>query len=267
MSMVLIPVPDHGGHDHEELFREAMDQVRSGVELVVTTFNSFVETVNDRLNYLKGASLLTPITPWPSGIVLFIEYFMGQIRTTVNRAIEMVTDSMERSTPVLSLMRSSFEWITEVQTPLSDLSATVTEPRDLNMYHWSGGAASAYRDKATDQRAAVDQCSHLAAGMSEWLFSIAESNVSYAVELAGMLTDMAGKLTAALGEAATIAGLPWAVEQVSQALSALVTAVQNNLLEIGNRLVEAVGNIRELTSMMGDHRSLPGGKWPEATAG
>jgi hypothetical protein len=41
----------------------------------------------------------------------------------------------------------------------------------------------------------------------------------------------------------------------------------NTLLTIGQRFVDALGNVRDLATQVGDHSKLPGGRWPQAVSG
>lgn len=250
--------------DYEDLFRDALEQVREGARLVTDGFHTLVATVNRAIEMFDRGSVFAP---WSKGVVLWLQHGLDQIRTHVQEAIEIVDRVLERSTPVLSLVVMSFSWVTRVQTPLSDLASTMTSPRDQNLYHWSGAAASIYHDKAGVQRAAVEQSSSNAAFISEWLCGIVESNVDYMVALVEMLTSLARKLTAAAGEAAGVVTAPWAVQQASEVTSGIITDLLDVLVMIGQQFVEVVGNIRDLESQSGDHSALPGGQWPQAIAG
>jgi hypothetical protein len=268
-ALVMKGAGDVGDAEYvEDLLRTAFDQVREGVQMVRENFESLITVVNQAIDFLNRIGL---IPGWPFLVSHWLKHnlegTLGRIQVTVIEAINKAEEALEHSTPIISLIISSFRWITEVQTPLSDLSSVVSSPRDQNMYSWSGAAASAYHDKVSAQQGAVDQSMNLAAQMSNWLIDIAMSNVDYAVELAKMLSDLAGKLIVAVGEAATVAGVPWALEQASEALSEVLASGLKILVEVGLRLVEAVGNIQDLQSQAGDHSALPGGRWPQAVAG
>jgi hypothetical protein len=252
----------------EDLLREAFEQVREGVQEVKEGIESLIAVVNQAIDTLNRMGL---IPGWPFLVAHWLKHHLegtlGRIQATVIEAIDKAEEALEHSTPIISLIISSFRWISEVKTPLSDLSSVVSSPRDQNMYSWSGDAASAYHDKVSAQQGAVDQSTNLASWMSGWLVDIATSNAEYATELAKMLSDLAGKLIVAAGEAATVAGVPWALEQASDAMSDVLSSTLKILEEIGLRLVEAVGNIQDLQSQVGDHSALPGGRWPQAVAG
>jgi hypothetical protein len=38
-------------------------------------------------------------------------------------------------------------------------------------------------------------------------------------------------------------------------------------ISIGQRFIDALGNVRDLGTQVGDHSRLPGGNWPEAVRG
>jgi hypothetical protein len=152
-------------------------------------------------------------------------------------------------------------------TPVSELSSKTTTKENINLTSWNGAASSAYNEVAAGQKAAVDESINKAKFASDWLFTIAKSNVEYAVSLAKTLTGAVGKLVAALADAETVVGIPWAVEQLSDGIAGIVTEGLNRLLEMANRFVEVVGNIRNVTAQVGDHSKFPGGRWPEAVRG
>ncbi|WP_349876294.1 hypothetical protein ABIH81_19330 [Micromonospora sp. HUAS YX12] len=100
--------------------------------------------------------------------------------------------------------------------------------------------------------------------ISQWLFKIARSNVDYAVELAKIVTGLAGKLAQAATEASTVIDIPWAISTLAKSVGDLVTAGLNTLLTVGQRFMDALGNIRDIATQVGDYSKLPGSQWPQA---
>ncbi|MGC4750580.1 hypothetical protein ACLQ28_33700 [Micromonospora sp. DT201] len=66
---------------------------------------------------------------------------------------------------------------------------------------------------------------------------------------------------------ATVIDLPWAISTLAESVGDLVAAGLDVLLTIGQRFVDALGNIRDIATQVGDHSKLPGGRWPEAVKG
>lgn len=241
--------------EYGEPFNKAFDQIRSGIDEAVGEFNQIVERLND------WRWLLGPVTVW------WIKSNLDTVRGALDAVLDRVDNALEHQLPVLSLINISFRWVNDVKTPVSDLSFVTTEPVNENLAKWSGDASSAYQAKAGKQKAAVDETVLKAEFISQWLFKIAKANVDYAVQLAKIVTSLAGKLAQAASEAATVFALPWAVETLADSVGDLVQAGLDTLLTIGQRFVEAVGNVRDIATQVGDYSKLPGGKWPEAVRG
>ncbi|SCG38307.1 hypothetical protein [Micromonospora coxensis] len=241
--------------EYGEPFNKAFDQIRSGIDEAVGEFNQIVERLND------WRWLLGPVTVW------WIKSNLDTVRGALDAVLDRVDNALEHQLPVLSLINISFRWVNDVKTPVSDLSFVTTEPVNENLAKWSGDASSAYQAKAGKQKAAVDETVLKAEFISQWLFKIAKANVDYAVQLAKIVTSLAGKLAQAASEAATVFALPWAVETLADSVGDLVQAGLDTLLTIGQRFVDAVGNVRDIATQVGDYSKLPGGKWPEAVRG
>jgi hypothetical protein len=82
---------------------------------------------------------------------------MIKVRTVLSELQEMIRYALEHQTPVISMIRAGFRWINEVKLPVSEMSNASTEPMDNYLPSWTGDAATAYKDKALRQRAAIDE--------------------------------------------------------------------------------------------------------------
>lgn len=247
--------PPSSDIEYRAPFLKAFEEVRTGVKKAIEEFNKIVDEVKHWAWLLGGAAL------W------WIKNNLDAVREGLQKIIDRVRYAFAHELPVLSLITTSFSWVNEVKGPVSELSFTTTEPRDENLAKWTGDAASSYRDKANKQKAAVDETVAKAEFISQWLFKIAQANVDYAVELAKIVTSLAGKLTQAAITATTVIDIPWAIDTLAKSTGDLVTAGLDNLLSIGDRFVDALGNVRDLATQVGDHSKLPGGRWPEAVRG
>ncbi|MEU1964384.1 hypothetical protein ABZ541_04940 [Micromonospora sediminicola] len=238
--------------EYGEPFNKAFDQIRSGIDGAIGSFNEIVERVNEH-RWLLG----------PAGL-WWIKQNLDATRRAMNTVLDQVDHALERQVPVLSLINVSFRWVNNVKTPVSELPFTATEPRSDNIAKWSGDAAIAYNAKATKQKAAIDESVLKAEFISQWLFKIARSNIDYAVELAKIVTGLAGKLAQAATEASTVIDIPWAISTLAKSVGDLVTAGLNTLLTVGQRFMDALGNIRDIATQVGDYSKLPGSQWPQA---
>lgn len=231
---------------------DAFQQISDGMDTIVAKFSQTIDNVN-RVRWMLGIT-----AQW------WISHRLGEVRDELNKIIEVVEYAAEHQLPVLSLISTSFNWVHDVKTPISDLSFQTTEPANENMYKWSGDAATAYNTKAGGQKAAVDETVVKAEFISQWLFAIAKENVDYAAGLATIVTDLAGDFTQAAANTATVIGIPWAIDTLAESTGKLVTAGLNNLIDIGQRFIDAVGDVRDIATQVGDHTRLPDGAWPQA---
>lgn len=243
-------------------FNQAFEKIKEGIKQAIAKFNELVEKVKDKwwLFALGGAA--------GAAAALYVKQGLDKCRDALEQLIEKVNYAIEHQTPVLSLIIASFRWISQVQTPVSELSTLVTRPENENLAKWSGDASTSYRvNKLPEQKGAVDDATAKAAFVSKWLFSIAKSNVDYAVKIAEIVTKFVESLVALVVKAATVVGIAEAAGELGDLAGSVVKDGFTLLTEIGKKLIAALGDVRDLWSEAGDHTKLPGGKWPEAVVG
>jgi uncharacterized protein YukE len=247
--------PPVGDIEYGAPFNAAFQQIQEGAKKAVDAFNDLVEKVH-KWSWLLGGPAL-----------LWIKHNLEKVRSALQTVLEKVKYALEHQAPVLSLIDVSFRWVREVKTPVSELSFVITDPVDEDLVAWTGDAARAYNRKAAQQKDAVDETVAKAEFISQWLFKIAKSNVDFAAALAKMVTAVASKIVEALGDASGVVTLPMVANALGKAVGDLVTAGLDALITIGQRFVEALGNVRDLATQVGDHSKLPAGRWPEAVRG
>jgi len=247
--------PPTGADELTGPFNTAFEQITQGFHDAVEAYNKIVHTVNH--------------WSWAFGLAAgwWIKHGLDQVRAGLETVQEKVAYAVDHQIPVLSLINTSFSWISAAKTPISELSFQTTEPRDENMAKWTGDAASSYNGKATKQKAAVDEAVTKSEFISQWLFKIAKSNVDFVVALAKIVNDIAGKLVQAAVDATTVIDIPWAIDKLSDSIGTLVKGLLDTIAQVGQRFVEALGNVRDIATQVGDHSKLPGGNWPEAVRG
>lgn len=244
-----------GPEEYTEPLNTAFDAMREGVKRAVDAFNGLVEKVKDWA-WLMGTAT-----------IYWIKTNLDKARAVLDTLVEKAEYAAQHQLPVISLISTSFAWIQKVKTPVSQLSFYVTEPADEQLAKWSGDTASSYQAKTAKQRAAIDETVVKAEFISQWLFKIAKANVDYAAELAKIVTAFAGHCFDALIEAAGVVTIPWAVDTLGDAAGMILENELNVLVSIGQRFVDALGNVRDLGTQVGDHSKLPGGGWPPAVRG
>jgi hypothetical protein len=241
--------------DYSEPLNRAFAQIDAGVELAIATFNDIVDQVRRWF-----WSVAPPVLLW-------VRRRLGEVREALREVVDRVERAAEHQAPVLALISTSFAWLEQVRMPVSGCVSAIAEPADDRFVAWTGDAATAYATKVDRQLAAAAEVAERADFISRWLFDIARANVDYAIELARIVTALAGKLVEAAIEIGTVIDIPWAIEALSEATGDLVRAGLDNLLRIGERFVDAIGNVRDVQAKLSDHSRLPGGHWPQAVHG
>jgi hypothetical protein len=241
--------------DYVGPFEAFMQQIRDGFDKAVQAFRDIIDQID------KWAWAMGVATSW------MIKDAVDRCAEGIKRLAEFVNQAVEHHTPVVSLMIASFRWTGQVKGPVSNLSIDTTRYANDNLYTWSGAAASAYNDKAGLMKGAVDECAARSEFMAGWLFTVTKSNVEYAKTLAGIVTFVTGKLVEGLSQAGTVIGIPFVCETLGECAGALTEKALNVLLEIGSRLVDALGDVRDVQGSLKDNSRLPNGAWPQVVTG
>ncbi|TQM85299.1 hypothetical protein FHX81_7778 [Saccharothrix saharensis] len=236
---------------------EAFDKVKRAVEEMTTKFDE----VTDKLSSPEVALVLGPV---PLYLTRNDVEDLGEL---VQKVIDLADYAVQHHLPVVSLINQSFNWLENVKAPMSEMSSRTSVWRDQDFEYWREAAGFAYRTKATAQQGAIDDIAAKAEFISKWLFEIAQANVNYMVELAGIAAEVAGKVAQLAVKAGTIVLLPLAAADAADIVGNLVDKGLKNLVKEADRFMATLGKIREVESQLADYTKFPGGKWPEAVAG
>jgi hypothetical protein len=239
--------------DYTRPLNQFFDQVKQGLDQVINAFKKIVDEINDN-RFLLGP------------IMYAIRSGLDQVHTLLGKVYALMQYAVEHQVPVVSLIEQSFNWVNNVEKPVSDMSSIADESLDPNLAYWSGGAADAYHGKAAAQKDAIDDTVTKANFISGWLMEIAKSNVEYMKELASVVANIAGAFAQAVIDAASVMDIQSAVDTLAGTVGKLVEAGINDLVAAGQRFVAALSDARDIDSQVGDHTKLPGGKWPQAVA-
>ncbi len=235
-------------------FYRSVDSVRTGIQQIIDGFNRLVDEIRHKAWLLGGAALL------------WIKHKLDDARGGLQRIIDKGRYLVEHSTPVVSLIMTSFGWLNDVQKPASATAGRVPLKGDKLVY-WKGAAAEAYNGKLPFQQAAASDMATKADFISTWLFTIAKANVEYAVKMAEYVSLVAGAIAQAAIDAASVFGIIEAVNAVADAAGLLVEKALNQLFGIASRVVDLLKNARDATASINNVEKLvgpPAGTWPQA---
>lgn len=255
--------PTGSATDYTGPFDEFSKQIQEG-------FNNAVEKVKeiyDNLNSWKIRIALGVGGAVGAGVAWAIKNALEKLADGMERLKEFVEELIKHHTPIISLIIQSFEWTNKVKGPISNLSHETTKNASDNMYHWTGPAASAYKDKAALMKGAVDEITARSEFMSKWLFTITKTNVEFVRKLAEIVTFVLGKLADAAAKAGSVIGLPLLGQTIGDAAGGITEKALNVLIQKGVDLISALGNLRDVEGALQDNTKLPNGAWPQVVRG
>lgn len=233
------------------------DKVRDLIRQIIAKFNAGVNHIND--NRFVLGPLMIPI-----------KNSLDKVRDGLAKVQKLVAYALEHEVPIVSLVYQCFNWVNEIKRPLTGVYTQQNfhagQPpayHNENLAEWQGPAKTVYSEKVSAQTDAIAAMEKKADDISKWLLDIAQANVNYMTQLAQLVTRFLGDLTAAAIDAGSIVDLLQAVDKLATTVGNLVTNSLNLLVQIGDRVIQTFGQIRDLQSWMSD-QSLPAGKWPQA---
>jgi len=235
-------------------FNASIEQTRTGIDQIITGFNNLVDEVRGKAWLLGGA------------VMLWIKSKLDDVREAVRKLIDKANYMIEHSTPIVSLILTSFDWLTDVQHPASAAAGRVPV-KDDKLVYWKGEASDAYNNELPFQQGAANDMAAKADFISTWLFTIAKANVDYAVKMAENISMLAGEITQAAVDAASVFGVIEAINACAGAAGALVENALNTLFGIANRVVDLLKNARDASASINNVEKLagpPSGTWPQA---
>ncbi|GAA3769725.1 hypothetical protein GCM10022225_65660 [Plantactinospora mayteni] len=248
--------PQGSASEHTSAIERAVNQIRENITKIVEKVNAGIDNANSGWFWLSPA------------VKLWITRSIDKLNEALDKILKHAREVLAHYTPVLSLVNISFHWLDAVKKPVSNMSSEVQRSANANLAYWEGGTASYYKEEVKPpQKDAVDALAAKAGFISEWLYGIAMSNVTFVTELSTVIGTILGEITAAALESATIINIPWAIDRLAAAVGALVETAVNTLLSIAKRIVEAGENVRKTVSDRVDYGKFPSGAWPQAVKG
>jgi hypothetical protein len=254
-------------------FRAGTQVLEDGLGKIQTEWDNMIRRIQDLIarvqQELDKSHWWDKLAEWFTDdikdAVAKINKLVEEVRRKVDTILEAVRKAIHGSFPVLSLFDVGLNWGTKVDIPLSDMSPDMTGSGKIDS--WRGPAKLTYEKRVQDQIDAVDNSVEKVKSTANWLARVAQANTAYMVELGDRIAEVVGALVAVVVDTAETAS--GALTQVIEALGhssefvgTVVVQETQYLSNLANRLAEVVTQITELATEYGDHRGLPGGKWP-----
>lgn len=241
-------------NDLADKFARFLAKMQRAVKKIIKAFKKLVDNVRH----------------WWTSFDISASYLINRalnaIAEGIRKATEYVRQFLKRSTPMISLILASFDWLSRVKQPVSELQNQIksSEQATENIEKWKSDASDAYNMRKGEQLAALGEIKTDADVVSEWLDNVAKSNVSFAGKLASHLGKLAVRLLATAGEAESVVGIPLALQQANDVVNETVEMVGTALEGTVDMFMEAISGMRDLASVESDHEIFGGGKWPQA---
>ncbi|MEV6970438.1 hypothetical protein AB0M47_35560 [Hamadaea sp. NPDC051192] len=249
--------PSGDPSQHTSAVETAVRQIEETADQLVADFDSLVQEFAD------NAVWLSPVIG--AAAVWVLQETLDEIRVELNAVLDIAGEVLAHYTPVISLINISFHWLTAVKQPVSGMVPMIQQYATENLAYWEGGTASHYKQQIVPPQAgAAGELSAKAGFISEWLYGIAQANVEYVTKLSEVIGTIAGDVAQAAVKAGTIIDIPWAISDLASIVKTLVKTEMDNLAGIGQRIVEAGENVRQIVSDRVDESKFPGGDWPQA---
>ncbi len=254
------PAPTGSADQYVSEVDRFMKEIKEGWDKAVKAFNECVEKIKDKWWLIAGGLA-------GAALAYLINKKLNELAAGMRRIAEIIRTALERHTPVVSLIIASFRWTTDVKANVSNLSSRASNPASENLANWTGPAASRYKEKVAEQKAAIDETTARAEFISGWLFKAAKSNVEFVKTLAEIVTSLVGKVVDAAVEAGTVIGLAVVANTLGDAAGKITESALNVLVRIGMDLFNTLGEVRNLWGVVSDNTKMPNGQWPQAVRG
>ena len=255
--------PSGSAGDYTGPFDKFVKEIEDGYHKALDKFREII----DNLNSWHIRLALAALGASGAAIIWMIKKSLQKLQEGLQRLQKFVEEVIKHHTPIISLIVQSFEWTNKIKGPNSNLSLECTKPASDNLYNWTGAASSAYKDKATIMRAAVDEITTRSEFMAKWLFTVTKTNVEYVKKLAEIVTFLVGKLVDAAAKAGSVIGLPLLGQTIGDAAGGLTEKSLNVLIQMGVNLITALGDVRDVSGSIQDNTKLPNGAWPQVVRG
>jgi hypothetical protein len=204
---------------------------------------------------------------WFPVLVGMVKDLLAQCRAAIAEFLDEVNHVINSYTPFLSLIVRAFDWLDDVQQPVSHLAGVANETLgNENISYWEGDGYLKYNEKRVDQVAAMRAVAERASFVHGWLVEILAANILYTTKVVQQLARLVSEIVPIVAKAANPAAAPFAAGDLKDLVVTMVQTRAEEYSDIAIRLGDAVERTGKMTEQMSDHETFPGGRWPQAVA-
>lgn len=239
-----------------------MDFSIATFEATINELNANMKTVSTKTEELRSAVITGLDSPlvmqWMADLV--IKAF-NSIADAVSAFLAKVGEFLEGVAAPVLFYKRAYDWITDVQTPMTDIADALSGDHLISEDEWSGAAHAAYIRAASDQPGAATAIAGIGKTMAISLGACATAGLAFYLAIGIIIVKFIAELVAGIAACGTIVFSP-----LGLAVIALDCGVTSGELLAALALLTAAlttqgGTMIAMKSALAD---FPGQEWPLA---
>ncbi|MFJ5984526.1 hypothetical protein [Lentzea sp. NPDC092896] len=238
-----------------QVLNDSFRLAAEAVNLLIDNFNKGVHNINTN-----------PLIYLAPDFFGGLDRALNELRDYVDKFARVMLGFLKHSAPVIALIQASFDWLTVMQKPVSDIAARAGDQSDNKSFgQWTGPAATYYNSQVlARQQKALDQLFPKAEAISKWLTQVAQANIKFLNTYAKRIGDLAANAVSALISAGTIVGALEAIGDAAELCGNLVASAVTVFGDSVEYYTNSVGFMRDMLSARTSNGAFPSEAWPQA---
>lgn len=238
-----------------QALNEAFRLAAEAVNLLIDNFNKGVHNINTN-----------PLIYLAPDFFSGLERALNELRDYVDKFARVMLGFLKHHAPVIALIQASFDWLTVLQKPVSDIAARAgDQSENKNFGQWTGPAATYYNSQVlARQQKALDQFVPKAEAISKWLIQVAQTNIKLLNTYADRIGNVVAKAVSALISAGTIIGALEAIGDAAEICGDLVASAVTVFGDSVEYYTNTVASMRDMFSTRTSNGAFPDEAWPQA---
>ncbi|QWW19820.1 hypothetical protein I6B53_01430 [Schaalia sp. 19OD2882] len=231
-------------------------------EATINELNLNVERVSTKSEELRTAVVSALDSPlvmdWMADLVVKAS---NSIVNATKALLKKVGEFLEGAAAPVLFFKRAYDWVTDVKTPMIDISDATSPSHLISTEKWKGAARDAYIQAVSDQPGAAKAIAGVGGTMATQLRIIAAAGCTFYIAVGIIVVKFISALIAGIAACGTVVLSPLGLGVI--ALDCGVTAAEliaaGTLL--GVTLVACGASIIEMKNVLAD---FPGQEWPLA---
>ncbi len=238
-----------------QALNDAFRLAAEAVNLLIDNFNKGVHNINTN-----------PLIYLAPDFFGGLDRALNELRDYVDKFARVMLGFLEHHAPVIALIQTSFDWLTVMQKPVSDIAARAGDQSENKYFgQWTGPAATYYNSQVlARQQKALDQFAPKAEAISKWLIQVAQTNIKLLNTYADRIGNFVAKAVSALISAGTIIGALEAIGDAAEICGDLVASAVTVFGDSVEYYTNTVAFMRDMVSTRTNNPAFPKGAWPQA---